>query len=1019
MTSTAGDTMRELFDFWDNPPAEYRSMPFWSWNGELKPERLEKQIESMKEAGMGGFFMHSRNGLKTPYLSDEWFRCVGACVEKARELGMKACIYDEDRYPSGDAGGLVTRKHPEFRAVTLRMHSSAIPTGGGTILARFATELDDRRRLKSYRGLSSGSSGEHVCFTQHIEAPCTRHNDSTYIDVFNPVATAEFIRLTHEAYACRFSEDFGTVIPAIFFDEPQYSATLFFDDGSARLPWSPGFPAEFRKRYGYDLLDHLPELVHYRADGDFSRVRYHFYRMCAELFVQNYTRPVADWCSEHNIALTGHILGEADIFQTIVVGACMQHYEHMHWPGIDVLGDQSRELSSAKQASSVADQLGKERVISELYALTGWDWPLEGHKFIGDWHLAAGVNMRCLHLSNYTLAGCGKRDFPASIFHHSPWWSHYRAVEDYFARLGVVLTRGRPVRDVLVLSAMESAWGIFGPGGWKSEVISYVQSRWERVFQSLSGWHYDWDFGDESLMERHARVQGDTLRVGLMSYKVVIVPPSFNIRSGTLDLLRRFRAGGGKVLFVGRLADHVDAEPSDALPAFAGGGPVCGEDRSEIIEAVAKLLPRRLEISENGKEQTCIWAMLRELDEENPSDAACVQLLFVQSHDRCGNHSVRVRVKAIDPVVLWDPMSGLRHEVAFSSLNGFIEFVLELPPTGSALLSLGLDVPQRASAMVPSTIVHSNAIAGPFPVTLSEFNTLPLDFCQYRIGEESFSCHMPSLSAQGHIAKRLGAPLRGAQQPWYYFSVVEPIPLGHCQLRRQFHATHIPGRLLLALEQPLNYHITINGRPCSNTPCGYWLDDDFETIDITALIKLGENELLFDFDYRLDMEPEDMFLVGDFGVERILAAGARAHDNYTLTQPVTQLKLGPWVDQGLDFYSGAVRYAIVIKKPEHGGVRVELPNVACTSLAVIVHGRRFVMPWAPFCADISEALHAGDNEVTIEVVGGRKNILGPLHTPWTPRTHPGKFSTADKDWTDSYLLTNHGLITPVLVHNDL
>ncbi|MBF0246280.1 MAG: hypothetical protein HQL31_13615, partial [Planctomycetes bacterium] len=132
------------------------------------------------------FFMHSRNGLKTPYLSEEWFDCIGACVDKARELGMKAYLYDEDRFPSGDAGGLVTRDHPEFRAVTIRATPSAQVGEGGELLASFRVETDEVGRLRSYRRLSPGSSESNLSFALHLNSPTGRHNDATYIDVFNP-----------------------------------------------------------------------------------------------------------------------------------------------------------------------------------------------------------------------------------------------------------------------------------------------------------------------------------------------------------------------------------------------------------------------------------------------------------------------------------------------------------------------------------------------------------------------------------------------------------------------------------------------------------------------------------------------------------------------------------------------------------------------------------------------------------------------------------------------------------------
>jgi len=998
----------QLMRYWNDPPAEYRGAPFWGWSGVLDPARLQRQIESMHGAGMGGFFMHSRNGLKTPYLSEQWFDCVRACVEKARDLGMKAYLYDEDRWPSGDAGGFVTREHPELRAVTLRAFPSAQPGAEGKLQASFIVETDDGGRMESYCRLETGNPEANLCFASCVNSTSGRHNDSAYIDVFNPDATDEFIRLTHEEYARRFGEDFGELIPAIFFDEPQYQASCFYQDGSARLPWSPGFAAEFVKRYGYDLLDDLPELVRYQTRGEFSRVRHDYYRMCTELMVKHYTEPLGKWCAEHKIALTGHLLGEADIFQTIVVGSCMQHYEHMQWPGIDVLRDQAPELSSAKQASSVADQLGKERVLSELYGLTGWDWPLEGHKFIGDWHFAAGVNFRCHHVSTYTMAGAGKRDFPASISHHSPWWSCYKVVEDYFGRLGVALTQGVPVRDVLVLHVVESAWGIFGPGGWNSEVICRLQKGWERVFQTLTGRHIDWDFGDESLMQRHAKVEGDALHVGRMSYKVVVVPPSYTIRRSTLELLRQFNDGGGKVLFVGRLADHVDAVACDDLREFAVHCSSCGEQHHEIAEAVDGLLERRLRITEQGEEQTCIWAMLRQIEAE-------AHLLFVQSHDRNGGHTVQIRVRGRGPVVRWDALSGRRHGHPACAEGGCVEFELTLPPSGSALLSMGLDVPEAEPFVAPASVVHSRTIEGPFSIELTESNTLPLDSCQFRIGDEPFSCEMPSPSAESQIRRRLGAPPVGAQQPWYLDMKVsyDPKPMGRCQIRRRFHVSDIPSRCFLALEQVENFSITLNGKGIAGTACGSWVDEDIHTVDITAGVIKGENVLLFDLDYRADMQLEDMYLVGDFGVRKILAANERKADNYTLTGPVRALNLGSWAGQGLDFYGGSVKYRIHVEAPEEGRLQVELPNVACTAAVLWVGGRRFVLPWAPFSADITDALKEGENEVIVEIIGGRKNILGPLHTPWTSGTHPGKFYPTDKDWTDNYLLTDHGLMSPV------
>ena len=69
---------KELFE---NPTSEYRGAPFWAWNCELKKEELLWQIEQLKAMGLGGFHMHSRDGMATPYLSDEFMELIDSVTK--------------------------------------------------------------------------------------------------------------------------------------------------------------------------------------------------------------------------------------------------------------------------------------------------------------------------------------------------------------------------------------------------------------------------------------------------------------------------------------------------------------------------------------------------------------------------------------------------------------------------------------------------------------------------------------------------------------------------------------------------------------------------------------------------------------------------------------------------------------------------------------------------------------------------------------------------------------------------
>ncbi|OHB55769.1 MAG: hypothetical protein A2Y07_10600 [Planctomycetes bacterium GWF2_50_10] len=1030
----------DIQSMWSNPPASFRSAPFWSWNGRLETGRLKKQIESMHAAGMGGFFMHSRYGLKTEYLGSEWFSAIEACIEKARELGMKAYLYDEDRWPSGDAGGIITREKPEFRTHLISAEKIQNPMDEskcrGSRLAVFSIWLDQKGSMQSYQKTESrGNVGleqslrsvaaaiapnvfgkkdsEIIAFEITTAAPRPWENDGTYLDTLSADAVAEFVRVTHEEYAARFSNDFGMTIPAMFTDEPNYGHWFCGDvDGTKRLPWTPRLAEEFKTRRGYDIIEHLPELFFFSDKELFSKVRHDFYRTLTELFVENFAKQIGDWCEEHSLKLTGHVLWEWPLRKQIgSVGACMPIYEYMQWPGVDMLTDQALELAAVKQVSSVADQLGKERVLTELYGCTGWDWPLEGHKYIADWQFAAGANFLCPHLSHYSLAGGGKRDFPASIFDHSPWWKYYRKVQDYLGRLSLMLTQGEPVRDVLVLHPIESAWGVFSHNEENAEVEN-IQEGVNSIIYALTGAHYDWDFGDESILARHGRVEGGVLYVGKMRYKLIVLGQQITIRATTAALLEQFSAQGGEIIFVGSLARYIDGVASNRVEVLSRRGHLCDQNMAEFISMVESLLPRRISITENDIEFGQVWAMQRKIGTN--------MLVFLQSHDRKKAHTLKVSVPVVrPPVAVWDALNGERTLIPTQAMPAGVAFEIKLDASGSALVTIGIDPGIVKKASEKGNLVSVREYSGPFQVELTEPNTMPLDYCRFRFDDDEFSELIPTLKVDELIRARFGLETRLGieQQPWYLYSkgAVDTKPRGCVEMEFPFHVTDVPGECLLAIENPQDYLIRVNGQVVKQVT-GSWVDEEIKTLDIRGYLKVGDNQIQLTLDYRADIEIEDLYLVGNFGTAAIESGRPVAPGNVTLVPLPTKLALGSWVGQGLDFYTAGVRYTIPISHLDRGRhICVNLPDAACTAAAIHVGKQKFVLPWAPFTADITSAMAENAKEIVVEIIGGRKNILGPLHVPYCQWTGPECFSPNHEQWSREYQLNNHGLMRPVLL----
>ena len=250
-----------------NPGKDYRSAPFWSWNDELCPNELVRQVKDMKEHGMGGFFMHSREGLETEYLGKEWMKCIKAVVEVSKKVGMNAWLYDEDRWPSGFAGGRVPSQGDKYRAKVLGMEKV---TGErkltGQELASFYVKLKNEkitnlRKTEEKDKLSPRENEIGLIFTREVTGPSEWFNNDAYSDNLNPDAVKAFIETTYEAYKREVGEEFGKTIPGIFTDEPNFLIADFFRTLRTDIefiPWTDGFAEYFEKICGYNFLKVVP-----------------------------------------------------------------------------------------------------------------------------------------------------------------------------------------------------------------------------------------------------------------------------------------------------------------------------------------------------------------------------------------------------------------------------------------------------------------------------------------------------------------------------------------------------------------------------------------------------------------------------------------------------------------------------------------------------------------------------------------------------------------------------------------
>lgn len=1012
----------ELGSLFRRPTAEYRGTPFWAWNNAVDQAQLLRQIDCLKEMGFGGFHIHSRTGMASVYLGPAFLQAVRACADKAANEGMLCWLYDEDRWPSGFAGGLVT-SDPALRAKFLLFTRQ--PYGGvrdprvnpvgifprrqenGTLIGRYEVQLKEGM-LAHYRRLKENEPPEAdaALWYAYLETAGTNpwFNNQAYVDTLSRPAIERFIESTYEVYAQTVGDYFGTVVPSIFTDEPQFMQNQQLESADDQQDVGIGFAADFfqtyTQAYGQRLEEHLPELFWELPRGRVSVARYRYHDHISERFASAYADTLGRWCQRHGIALTGHLMEESTLGkQTNAVGEAMRSYRAFQIPGIDMLCDW-REYNTAKQAQSAARQFGRPGVTSELYGVTDWDFDFAGYKDQGDWQAALGVTVRVPHLAWVSMAGEAKRDYPASISYQSPWYREYPVVEDHFARVNTLLTRGRPRVRVGVIHPIESYWLCDGPISQTSE----ARERREKNFSELTEWLLfglvDFDFVSEALLPSQAGIpEGRQFAVGEMGYEVVIVPALRTIRSSTLDLLEAFVEREGRVIFMGEVPELVDAVPSARARELADRAGRVAFEREPIL---AQLEAHR-DVSVVGPEGRPVDSLLYQMRQEEDR-----RYVFICNTDRHrSREDLTLRLAGRWQVEQWDTLSGESFRRPAHEVGNDTELAIDLPAHGSLLLVL-LPKSDRPMQQRPMRWEPVQKLAGPFAVTLSEPNALLLDQAQWRIGDQPWQERDEILRIDNHIRRQLKIPGRTVEiaQPWVDR---EPAPvLGPVQLKFTVVSKVEVAQPRLACEGIEKCRLWLDGVEVATVKEGWFVDEAITTVALPDL-RAGTHELKLEIPFTRKSELEWCYLLGDFGVQ---IRGAEA----MVVQPVRQLKLGDWCGQGLPFYTGNVTYEMSIQgtgKP----LALRVPKFKSPVLSVSADGKKLgPIAFSPYRQELGP-LPAGEHQLALTVYGHRFNAFGCVHhtDPNLEWVGPQAWRSTGTEWTYEYLLKPMGLLSEVVI----
>lgn len=1014
-----GDVSARLLEDFASPPAEFRPVPLWIWNGEVTRERIREMLEQFQRQGMGGVFIHPRPGLVTEYLSETWFDLWAFALAECKRLGLGCHIYDENSYPSGFAGGHVMAENPlcalRFIKASLCPPGSVLPSGDG-VLAAFVVGEDgvsvERVDLSALASRSCEKTLVVLEWGQDRNRLWTA--GFSQVDLALPGTTDQFLRSTHSRYAERFAADFGGAIRFAFSDEPSLA--------TGGLHASYYFLTEFRRDHGYSLEDRLEAFI---TGGDAAySVRYDYFATLQRLWVTHFLRPMHDWCGAHGLQFTGHF-NEHHWPNMAGQPNNMLSQRWMHAPGTDLLGFQfSPESARAnglfflnlKECRSVANQMGYRRVLCETTGGGGYDMEVDGFKRLTDYAMALGVNLINPHLSHQTLAGARKYDWPHTLSDHSPWWANYRMQADHEARVAVLLSAGVEENRVLVLHPTGSAWMYSLPSGFNLGTAGASAAAWRKaalrtqgsLLESLYSGQVDFDLGDEWMLEELGSVEGDQLRVGQARYGCVVIPPMMEtIRPETLDLLGKFVTGGGQVHLFGSGPDRINGRrpgPGDHTLEQAKQGWNRHNSVDGLVDALRLAIPPRLSAPGGGSLPAgLVWAWRRLPDGS--------QMVFLANPWQ----------EMIEGEVV---IEGNRVTNLETFSGRFLECTVE-EEGGKIRLPF-----QIRQAMHCLWWVRREERTGPgefrdFPrwavdlqwlsARRDEPNVHVLDYCDLELPTRRF-CSINTVRADRLNWQEHGFP----HNPWsgsiQFKRVFLEFPFGPdsgfaVTYRFQLGDLGEAMRTLeIAWERPWLYRAMLNGQEVDTGGGRRWWDENVRAFPVGEWVRVGENVL------RMEVRPMHplaeimpVYILGDFAL-------APATVGFRL-EPSRPIGRDSWAEAGLYFYCRSVtyRYHFTTEQPAReilinpGAWRGSAVTVSVDGqkLVDLVHPRAVVR--VPF------ELGPGAHELQLALFGSLKNQVGPFFSDGLP----GIWSWMDHPETApagvSYCFEPTGLTDPLFV----
>ncbi|MBR4941819.1 MAG: hypothetical protein IKZ19_07470, partial [Clostridia bacterium] len=541
-------------------------------------------LSALEYMGYGGVLTNvpfNSEYLKNP----DDFALLKEAFDEAADKGMELWIYDEYPWPSGKAFGYVLDSNAEFEATGVEMLRV---TGRGNIsytlpsdyMEIIGASLDTDNGVTPIeageRSISRSNENEYTLYvyarrhTYPLDQSEDRSNFFTLrnVDLLNPDAVAKFLEITYDSYYNALGGTFNSVA-AFFTDEPN----LGNRDYDNYVVWTDALPEVFLEMHGYNITEHMHSLFAGQTELDHT-VRIDFYQTVSEMFSRAYTRQVTQWCDEHGVSSSGHLLFEESLTRHIETygGDLMGIVGEMAIPGVDILHVEAENLLNSntdvgsvigiKYGASAVKNTGKTDLMIEFTPLanTSADFLDNPQRYAIE-----GATISTFCGANTFCVICPDSSFTVPAL---------QSFNNYIGRINAALDNSTTVTPIALFVPTDSARAehLVSPANEKA-----IDQSLKNCAVTLLKNGLDFTFIDSASIDESTLYNGK-LQIGLGEYSVIVLPQTTVMSLQTANKLRDFQAAGGKIIWIG------------TKPTISGN-PGESEEISSIVSELGEFYP--------------------------------------------------------------------------------------------------------------------------------------------------------------------------------------------------------------------------------------------------------------------------------------------------------------------------------------------------------------------------------------------------------------------------------------------